>query len=1544
MSTSQEHKIIILGVLAFFAVGFIFLMAGKLKPPGAAHASGSWLYYRSITVTSTASVASGTNINFPMLVSSTFTSWEPVFSAISVDATSTSGDHAGVTNIQWTHVVTSTVGANTILLVAITTASGATTTAVSYGGTPLAKLAGKQNTGTSVEEASIWYLVNPASGSNTISATGTVSSGRMTGYAISLTGVNQTTPIDATGTAAGVISTSGVSSTLSHSGDFVLDVIVNGSSSLPAANSGQSVLSSDNETIYHSIAGYLSLGPSGNTSTTYTMSGASQAWSQADVAVEPALAGSGHIQNLCTAPNGSQEPCDLVFATSTANCTAGSYLNFETESYSSSTGAIDDWVDVPSLSTGSIIYACYDNSSITTDQSHPSSTWNSNYVGVWHFASQNGTTTPSMIDSTANANNGSFGTTSGHVTSTQGLIDGSVVSTGTSSGVNVGNGSSISCLQLPMTLSMWVNEKAFGGGVNDTLFAQDNGTTASYTCAKYLQFQNTNEVSYFMPLGTSTQRFNDTTLLSTSTWYNYTIVTSGSTSSPSLAIYVNGVRQNFTPAAFSPATTSVNTYIGAFSLANTPVIGQFDEAELSNTALSSQWVTTEYNNQANPAAFYSVGSETSLGGGGGISGADTWVSTSNNNWNTAGNWSTGAVPGSTSTALFSSSSTVNCNINAAINVAGINITSGYTGTITQNSGESMTVGTSSWTQSGGTFTGSSASTTNDAITVNGAYALTGGIFTSTAGNLTIAASSTMSGSTFNNNSGTVIFTAATSTNPAVITGSATFYNLWLGNGGIYVNSSLTVATGTVLTSQNTLFFNTYTQNGSAPVFVQLLGGGTIDIQGNVGAGEYMGYATSTVSFIVNGTGSQTLGETATCVAAGYTQTDCSTVFFPNLTITKTSGSMTLANYIDLAGNWTNTNATTINPGTSTVYFGSGDGEGVNNFYYLRTYESWPQTPTTTYAITGSSTFYNLGIGNELTANSIATIATGTVLTVQGYYSPITSDGNYSQLLGGGQIDVQGDIQAGILPGYATSTVSIIVDGTGTQMLGADDVDCGSLCDSIELPNLNIAKAAGVAYLTSVGNPNSFLIQGSTTISSGELSLSTSSNPISAFFYGPLTVNSGAVLSDYPPLAASSTIQLGSSVTNNGLIFFDGSSLACAIPLPDNVILESTTTGSQIPWSGSGNFIIRYTSVADQGGTATIPVWGGAKSGSDVGSNWTFPSEPEPELIQTSTASGGTGTTNLSLPAFSFKPRAGDLIIVAVSARNQTISAPTDNASNTYTLVASSSFGSSPSYSLSLYYAKSIATTSSLAVTVSGGGGSGQFLSASAFEYTGITPSSTFDKYTSNTDTSGSATTLTSFSASGQSVNELYFGALTFAISTTATSGSGWTTEVGVVNNSTLQALYDEDVASSSQLTTAATWTSVASTSYTAMMGIFHSPHQSAYVASGTLDSATFDTQVASGTQLNSFIWEGSAPSNSSVKFQFAVSNSSSGPWNFEGPDGTINTYFSGGAGTPISLLSTNNGYTLFNDYRYFRYRTTLFADSADVYTPTVTQVSVNWSP
>lgn len=106
-----------------------------------------------------------------------------------------------------------------------------------------------------------------------------------------------------------------------------------------------------------------------------------------------------------------------------------------------------------------------------------------------------------------------------------------------------------------------------------------------------------------------------------------------------------------------------------------------------------------------------------------------------------------------------------------------------------------------------------------------------------------------------------------------------------------------------------------------------------------------------------------------------------------------------------------------------------------------------------------------------------------------------------------------------------------------------------------------------------------------------------------------------------------------------------------------------------------------------------------------------------------------------------------------------------------------------------------------------------------------------------------------------------------------------------------------------------------------------------------LDSSVFNTGVSGGAQLNSILWHGSQASSTAVRFQFAASNSSSGPWNYTGPDLTGNTYYI----TPPDV-SLPLDYSLYNNQRYFRYRVTLASNRAQTVSPRVDDVIINWSP
>lgn len=238
--------------------------------------------------------------------------------------------------------------------------------------------------------------------------------------------------------------------------------------------------------------------------------------------------------------------------------------------------------------------------------------------------------------------------------------------------------------------------------------------------------------------------------------------------------------------------------------------------------------------------------------------------TGDGKWSTTGNWSGNAVPTSTDIAHFQaaycSGSNCNVNIDSAANVLGIDMSASYTGTITQGSGITITVGSSGWVQSTGTFVGSNAD-----IVVDNSFTLTGGTFTPSSANLKIVATSganytvfSQSGGTYNAGSGTLYF--AMSSAGCV---SGTTYT-------IDVNSTLTVnhlryAGGHPSAGNNCTWEmgagDSLTANGNAVIQRDQASGtiactGTLNVKGNftVNTGANGG----TLATNLTGTGSQTV--------------------------------------------------------------------------------------------------------------------------------------------------------------------------------------------------------------------------------------------------------------------------------------------------------------------------------------------------------------------------------------------------------------------------------------------------------------------------------------------------------------------------------------------------------------------------------------------------------------------------------------------------------------------------------------------------------------
>jgi RHS repeat-associated protein len=324
---------------------------------------------------------------------------------------------------------------------------------------------------------------------------------------------------------------------------------------------------------------------------------------------------SGTYSYLATVANGGNvqnaSGYDVIF-TSDSGC--ATKLDHEVETYSASTGAVNYWVKVPTVShtSDTTIYLCYGNSSITTDQSNKSGVWDANYKGVWHLS--NGTTL-NASDSTTNGNNG---TISG-ATATAGHNDGGASLNGTSDHIQVKAGK-VDTSTSSGTVSAWVKISALDS--NGVVLGY-GGAAASGGALWGLYIRQVSGSYYFAVAARTTNggAYNTVkggTALAAGTWYYVTYSTNGSTwkirvngATAEMLTNVLGTNTGDWIGDIAPGTPDKSELgaiycEGAYSSVNF-WHGLLDEVRLSNVERSDDWVTTEYNNQSSPATFYTIG-------------------------------------------------------------------------------------------------------------------------------------------------------------------------------------------------------------------------------------------------------------------------------------------------------------------------------------------------------------------------------------------------------------------------------------------------------------------------------------------------------------------------------------------------------------------------------------------------------------------------------------------------------------------------------------------------------------------------------------------------------------------------------------------------------------------------------------------------------------------------------------------------------------------------------------------------------------------------
>ena len=270
-------------------------------------------------------------------------------------------------------------------------------------------------------------------------------------------------------------------------------------------------------------------------------------------------------------------------------------LPHEIETYTATTGALEAWVNVPTLSStaNTVLYIYYGGPGPgTATNQNKTGTWNSNFVGVYHFGSP---TTLSVRDSSAGAH---------HVVTNNGVVAGTGKMGG---GAGSGTGD---YLDLGV-----VADHNFLDATNYTITAWFNTTSIATTQGIVQKFNSGVAGQWTHQTINSSVRFvrnvtpfsgEGATDLSSDTWYY-----SASRYDGTNVILRYNATQDFTGAFGNvPTNTTTRTLLGSqesSSVPNNPFLGVYDEIRISNVARTDGWLTTEYNNQNSPSTYITLG-------------------------------------------------------------------------------------------------------------------------------------------------------------------------------------------------------------------------------------------------------------------------------------------------------------------------------------------------------------------------------------------------------------------------------------------------------------------------------------------------------------------------------------------------------------------------------------------------------------------------------------------------------------------------------------------------------------------------------------------------------------------------------------------------------------------------------------------------------------------------------------------------------------------------------------------------------------------------